>query len=114
MSSSVKASTRCPSRSGVYRALVRGGRVDAAKRTSSGRLSAVGATRRRPGRPTGQAPCDAFSHPGRPMELWQIDVVGGIHLAVGTEAKELSSIPVTVPVRGLGQAGRAGHRPAGV
>ena len=62
-----------PSRSGIYRALVRGGRVDAAKR------------RRR------RADYRRWER-GRPMELWQMDVVGGIHLADGTEVKAVTGI----------------------
>jgi transposase InsO family protein len=62
-----------PSRSGIYRALVRGGRVDAAKR------------RRR------RADYRRWER-GRPMELWQMDVVGGIHLADGSEVKAVTGI----------------------
>ena len=62
-----------PGRSGIYRALVRGGRIDAAKRT-----------RRR-------ADYRRWER-GRPMELWQMDVVGGIHLADGVEVKCVTGI----------------------
>ena len=62
-----------PCRSGIYRALVRGGRVD----PPSG--DGAGADYRRWER-------------GRPMELWQMDVVGGIHLADGTEVKCVTGI----------------------
>jgi transposase len=51
-----------PSWSAVYRALVRHGRIDPAKRK-----------RRRGDYRRWQR--------GRPMELWQLDVMGGIHLA---------------------------------
>ena len=62
-----------PSRSGVYRALVRGGRIDPAKR------------RRK------RADYRRWER-GRPMELWQMDVVGGIHLGDGTEVKCVTGI----------------------
>jgi transposase InsO family protein len=62
-----------PSRSGIYRALVRNGRIEVARR------------RRRRG---------DFRRweRGRPMELWQMDVVGGIHLADGVEVKCVTGI----------------------
>jgi len=62
-----------PGRSGVYRALVRGGRIEATKR-------------RRP-----RSDYRRWER-GRPMELWQMDVVGGIHLADGVEVKVVSGI----------------------
>jgi transposase InsO family protein len=62
-----------PSRSAIYRALVRGDRVDPAKRK-----------RRR-------ADYRRWER-GRPMELWQMDIVGGLHLADGVEVKCVSGI----------------------
>ena len=62
-----------PSRSAIYRALVRGERIDPAKRK-----------RRR-------ADYRRWER-GRPMELWQMDIVGGIHLADGVEVKCVSGI----------------------
>lgn len=62
-----------PGRSSVYRALVRNGRIDPARRR-----------RRR----------SDYKHweRGRPMELWQMDVVGGVHLSDGTEVKVITGI----------------------
>jgi transposase InsO family protein len=62
-----------PGRSGVYRALVRGGRIDPARR------------RRR------RSDYRRWER-GRPMELWQMDVVGGVHLAGGSEVKVVTGI----------------------
>ena len=62
-----------PGRSAIYRALVRNGRIDPAKR------------RRR------RADYRRWER-GRPMELWQMDVVGGIHLADGVEVKCVTGI----------------------
>jgi transposase InsO family protein len=62
-----------PGRSAVYRALVRDGRIVVGKRRR-----ARGDYRR--------------WERGRPMELWQMDVVGGIHLADGVEVKVVSGI----------------------
>jgi transposase InsO family protein len=62
-----------PGRSSVYRALVRNGRIDAARR------------RRR------RADYKRWER-GRPMELWQMDVVGGVHLADGVEVKVVTGI----------------------
>ena len=62
-----------PGRSGVYRALVRGGRIDPARR------------RRR------RSDYRRWER-GRPMELWQMDVVGGVHLADGVEVKVVTGI----------------------
>lgn len=62
-----------PGRSSVYRALVRNGRIDPAKR------------RRR------RSDYRRWER-GRPMELWQMDVVGGIHLREGTEVKVVTGI----------------------
>ena len=62
-----------PSRSAVYRALVRNGRIDPTKR------------RRR------RADYRRWER-GRPMELWQMDVVGGIHLADRVEVKAVTGI----------------------
>ena len=55
-----------PGRSSVYRALVRNGRIDPARR------------RRR------RADYKRWER-GRPMELWQMDVVGGVHLCDGVK-----------------------------
>ncbi|CAM4216454.1 Transposase [Mycobacterium basiliense] len=62
-----------PGRSSVYRALVRNGRIDPAKR------------RRRRG------DYKRWER-GRPMELWQMDVVGGVHLRDGVEVKVVTGI----------------------
>ena len=62
-----------PSVSGVYRALRRAGLIEANPRRKQLR------TYRRWER-------------GRPMELWQLDVVGGVLLADGTECKVLTGI----------------------
>ena len=62
-----------PSVSGIYRALRRAGLIDA------------GATRR-------QLPTYRRWERGRPMELWQLDVVGGVLLADGTECKVLTGV----------------------
>ena len=62
-----------PGRSSVYRALVRNGRIDPAKRRR----------RRSDYRRWGR---------GRPMELWQMDVVGGVHLRDGVEVKVVTGI----------------------
>jgi transposase InsO family protein len=62
-----------PGRSSVYRALVRNGRIDPAQR------------RRR------RSDYKRWER-GRPMELWQMDVVGGIHLSDGAEVKVITGI----------------------
>jgi transposase InsO family protein len=62
-----------PGRSSVYRALVRNGRIDPARRRR----------RRSDYRRWERA---------RPMELWQMDVVGGIHLCDGAELKVITGI----------------------
>ncbi|GAB3077357.1 hypothetical protein GCM10027053_47340 [Intrasporangium mesophilum] len=65
-----------PGRSGVYRALVRNGRIDPARR------------RRR------RSDYRRWER-SRPMELWQMDVVGGVHLAGsagGVEVKVVTGI----------------------
>jgi transposase InsO family protein len=62
-----------PGRSSVYRALVRNGRIDPARR------------RRR------RADYKRWER-GRPMELWQMDVVGGVHLSDGAEVKVVTGI----------------------
>jgi transposase InsO family protein len=62
-----------PGRSSVYRALVRNGRIDPAKR------------RRR------RSDYRRWER-GRPMELWQMDVVGGVHLQDGSEVKVVTGI----------------------
>jgi transposase InsO family protein len=62
-----------PGRSSIYRALVRHGLVEVEQR------------RRR------RADYRRWER-GRPMELWQMDVVGGFHLVDGTELKAVSGI----------------------
>jgi transposase InsO family protein len=62
-----------PGRSSVYRALVRNGRIDPARR------------RRR------RSDYKRWER-GRPMELWQMDVVGGVHLSDGVEVKVVTGI----------------------
>jgi transposase InsO family protein len=62
-----------PSESAVYRALVRAGVIEPARR-----LRRKDAWRR--------------WERGRPMELWQMDVVGGFLLADGTSAKALTGV----------------------
>ena len=62
-----------PSVSGIYRALRRAGLIDPR-------------ARRR------QLPTYRRWERGRPMELWQLDVVGGVLLADGTECKVLTGI----------------------
>jgi transposase InsO family protein len=65
--------TPVPGRSSIYRALVRHSLVEADRRK-----------RRR-------ADYRRWER-GRPMELWQMDVVGGFHLVDGTELKAVSGI----------------------
>jgi transposase InsO family protein len=62
-----------PGRSSVYRALVCNGRIDPARR------------RRR------RSDYRRWER-GRPMELWQMDVVGGVHLCDGAEVKVITGI----------------------
>jgi transposase InsO family protein len=62
-----------PSVSGIYRALVRAGLVE-------------GRARRK------QLPAYKRWERGRPMELWQMDVVGGVLLADGTDCKVLTGV----------------------
>ena len=62
-----------PSVSGVYRALRRAGLIDPRVRRQ-------------------QLPAYRRWERGRPMELWQLDVVGGVLLADGTECKILTGI----------------------
>jgi len=62
-----------PSVSGVYRALRRAGLIDAAGKRK-------------------KLPTYRRWERGRPMELWQLDVVGGVLLADGTECKVLTGI----------------------
>jgi transposase InsO family protein len=61
-----------PSRTSIYRALVRHGLVAAEQRR--------------------RWADDRRWERGRPMELWQLDVVGGFHLADGVELKAVSGI----------------------
>src|ERR1700749_2148298 len=65
--------TPVPGRSGVYRALVRNGRIDPARR------------RRR------RSDYKRWER-GAPMELWQMGVVGGVHLRGGPEVKVIPGI----------------------
>jgi transposase InsO family protein len=62
-----------PSLSGIYRALRRAGLIDARSRRKT-------------------LPTYRRWERGRPMELWQLDVVGGVLVADGTEAKILTGI----------------------
>jgi transposase InsO family protein len=62
-----------PGRSGVYRALVRDGRIQVGKRRRA------------------RSDYRRWER-GRPMELWQMDVVGGIHLADAVEVKVVTGI----------------------
>ena len=50
----------------------------------------------------------------RPMELWQMDVVGGIHLADGVEVKVMTGIDDNSRFVLCGQGGGLGNREAGV
>ena len=65
--------TPLPGRSSVYRALVRNGLIDPAKRKR--KRSEYRRWER-----------------GRSMELWQMDVMGGVHLADGSEVKVVTGI----------------------
>ena len=65
--------TPLPGRSSVYRALVRNGLIDPTKR------------RRR------RADYRRWER-GRSMELWQMDVMGGVHLSDGSEVKVVTGI----------------------
>jgi transposase InsO family protein len=62
-----------PGRSSVYRALVRNGLLDPTKRKRK------------------RADFRRWER-GRAMELWQMDVMGGVHLADGSEAKVVTGI----------------------
>jgi len=62
-----------PSVSGIYRALRRAGLIDAASKRKT-------------------LPTYRRWERGRPMELWQLDVVGGVLLAEGTESKLLTGV----------------------
>ncbi|HEY1439988.1 MAG TPA: IS481 family transposase [Mycobacterium sp.] len=62
-----------PGRSSVYRALVRNGRIDPVRR------------RRR------RSDYKRWER-GAPMQLWQMDVVGGVHLGDGVEVKVVTGI----------------------
>ena len=50
----------------------------------------------------------------RAMELWQMDIVGGVRLVDGSEAKIVSGIDDHSPVRDLGVGGGAGDGAADV
>jgi hypothetical protein len=50
----------------------------------------------------------------RAMELWQMDIVGGVIVGDGSEAKIVSGIDDHSPVRDLGAGGGAGDGSAGV
>jgi transposase InsO family protein len=62
-----------PSASGVYRALVRHGLIE-------------------PGQRRKRLPTYKRWERGRPMELWQMDIVGGVLLADGSECKVLTGV----------------------
>jgi transposase InsO family protein len=62
-----------PSVSGIYRALRRGGLIDAQSKRKT-------------------LPTYRRWERGRPMELWQLDVVGGVVLADGTDCKLLTGV----------------------
>jgi transposase InsO family protein len=62
-----------PSVSGIYRALRRAGLIEASAKRK-------------------QLPAYRRWERGRPMELWQLDVVGGVLLADGTECKVLTGV----------------------
>ena len=51
---------------------------------------------------------------GRPMELWQLDVMGGVLLADGRELRSGDRDRRLLPLRVDGRAGRAGDDPAGL
>ena len=73
LGSGVRGSCRC-----------RGGR------RSIGAWSATGWSRRRPG--SGSGPTTGGGNGRRAMELWQMDIVGGVRLVDGSEAKIVSGI----------------------
>ena len=50
----------------------------------------------------------------RAMELWQMDIVGGVRLVDGTRGEDRVGHRRPLPVRDLGAGGGPGHRPAGV
>ena len=82
---------RLPGRSSVYRALLRNG------------LVVPGQRRRR------RSDYRRWER-ARPMELWQLDVVGGFHLADGTELKAVSGIDDSSRF-GVSAKRRCGGRP---
>jgi len=80
------------------------------------RVSGVGAQRaHRPGQTPSAARSDYKRwERGRPMELWQMDVVGGVHLGDGVGVKVVTGIDRQLAVRGVGEGGRAGHGAPGM
>ena len=84
-----------PGRSSVYRALVRHGLIEPQKRR-----------RRREDYRRWER--------GRAMELWQMDVMGRVHLADGTEVKVVTGIDDHSRFVRLREGGGAGDGPAGV
>jgi hypothetical protein len=84
-----------PGRSSVYRALVRHGLVDASKRR-----------RRREDYRRWER--------GGSMELWQMDVMGRVHLSDGRELKLVTGIHDHSRFRGLREAGGPSHGQTGV
>ena len=84
-----------PSRSTVYRVLVRHGLVPARTRK-----------RRRQDYQRWQR--------GAPMQLWQLDVTGSVFLADGTELKLISGIDDCSRFCVIATVVRRGHRPGGV
>ncbi len=78
-----------PSESGAYRALVRAALIE-----PGGRRRRAEHRADHTGRPPAAQGGMAATGAGKPMELWQVDVVGGFLLAAGTHALELAG-PVT-------------------
>ena len=83
-----------PGRSSLYRALVRHGLIQPQQRR-----------RRRQDSQRWER--------SRAMELWQLDIIGRIRLADGSQLSAVTGID-DIPVLRAGQAAGAGHRPAGV
>ena len=84
-----------PGRSSVYRALIRHNLVEAKKRR-----------RRREDYRRWER--------SRSMELWQMDVMGRLHLADGRECKVVTGIDDPFTVRGLREDRGSGHRSSGL